>query len=84
MRKMVLGGIVAAAVASLGACAPAMHFSVANPNCSAAAPWTAHSRMNINTHALRVQRVSARYSAGYQYQRATPDNWRTIADGECR
>ncbi len=66
MRKMVVGGIVAAAVASLGACAPAMHFSVASPSCSAAAPWTAHSRMNINTHVLRVQRTSARYSAGYR------------------
>ncbi len=84
MRKMVVGGIVAAAAASLGACAPAMHFTVASSSCSAAAPWTAHSRMNINTHVLRVQRTSARYSAGYRYQRATPDNWRQVADGECR
>lgn len=84
MSKMVLAGIVAAAAGSLGACAPAMHVTVASPSCSAIAPWTTHSRMNVNTHVLRVQRTSARYSAGYRYQRAAPDNWRTIADGECR
>lgn len=84
MRKMVLAGIAAAAVTSLGACAPAMHFAVASPSCSAAAPWTTHSRMNVNTHVLRVQRTSARYSAGYRYERANPNNWRQIADGECR
>ena len=84
MRKMLLAGIVAAAATSLGACAPAMHFAVASPGCTAATPWTTHSRMNINTHALRVQRTSARYSAGYRYAQANPNNWRQIADGECR
>jgi hypothetical protein len=84
MRKMVEAGIVAAAVATLGACAPAMQLSVASPSCTARTPWTTHSRMNINTVALRVQRTSARYSAGYRYERANPNSWRQIADGECR
>ncbi|HEX8210945.1 MAG TPA: hypothetical protein VF584_12285 [Longimicrobium sp.] len=84
MRKMVLAGFVAGAVASLGACAPAMHLAVASPSCTAATPWTTHSRMNINTVALRVQRTSARYTAGYRYERRNPDKWRQIADGECR
>ncbi len=84
MRKMVQAGIVAAAVASLGACAPAMHIAVASPSCTAATPWTTHSRMNINTVALRVQRTSTRSSGAYRYQRANTENWRGIADGECR
>jgi hypothetical protein len=84
MRKMVQAGIVAAAVATLGACAPAMQLEVASPSCTARTPWTTYSRMNINTVALRVQRTSARYSAGYRYERLNPDKWRQIADGECR
>lgn len=84
MRKMVLAGFVAAAAASLGACAPAMQLEVASPSCTARTPWTTHSRMNINTVALRVQRTSARYSGAYRYERLNPNNWRQIADGECR
>ena len=84
MRKMIQAGIVVAAAASLGACAPGVSFGVANPGCGYQAPWTAHSRMNVSTVTNRVQRVQARYSAGYNFTRRNPDNWRSAATGECR
>ena len=83
MRKMMVAGLAAGAAALLGGCAPAMSFAVANPSCTAA-PWTKHSRFNVKTVTNRVQATSARYSAGYRYQAANPDNWRHVASGECR
>ena len=84
MRKIIQAGIAAVAVASLGACAPGVSFGVASPGCGYRAPWTTHSRMNVNSVTQRVQRVQARYSAGYSYTRRNPENWRAAATGECR
>ena len=83
MRKMVVAGLAAGAVALLGGCAPGLSFAVANPSCTSA-PWTTHSRMNVKTVTNRVQAASARYSAGYRFQQRNPDNWRHVASGECR
>lgn len=83
MRKMIVAGLAAGAVALLGGCAPAMSFAVANPSCTAA-PWTKHSRFNVKTVTNRVEATSARYSAGYRFRQEDMNSWRGIADGECR
>ncbi len=63
--------------------ASGLSFAVANPSCTSA-PWTTHSRFNVKTVTSRVQAASARYSAGYGFQRANPESWRRVASGECR
>ena len=84
MNKTFRAVLAFAAVASLGACAPAMNLAVTSPGCGPDTPWTRHSRTSVHAVTQRIQRVQAQYRMGFRYEQRNPGAWRSAATGECR
>ena len=83
MRTLRAGLVAAGAVVLLGGCAPQFHFGQGPGTCSPM-QWSARHRTNVMATIQKVQRIQARHSLSARYVAANPQNWRSVATGECR